>query len=80
MTEQEAAGCRIGDVGDYQGQRATIVRIYRHTGTARDGFHARFHVKTEHGTDYHEVDYRELTLLSEAGRGGVSTSVVKNTP
>jgi hypothetical protein len=66
MTEQEAAGCRIGNAVEYQGQRATIVWIFRHPGVARDGFHARFHVRTAHGADYHDVDYPDLTLISEA--------------
>jgi hypothetical protein len=65
MTEQEAMGCSPGKLVEYQGHRATVVISFLRGG-ASDGFHARFHIKTDGGIDFHDVDYRELTLLSEA--------------
>jgi hypothetical protein len=65
MMEQEAKSCGPGEPVEYQGQRATVVIMFLR-GKDFGGFHARFHVKTEHGADYHDVDYPDLTLISEA--------------
>jgi hypothetical protein len=64
MTEEEAQGRMIGDVVEYQGQPATIVRVHMHQGLGRDPFRASFHIKTADGADYHDVDYRLLTLVA----------------
>jgi hypothetical protein len=66
MTPDEAMRCDIGSLVEYLGKPVTITRAYRYQGVGRDAYRVGYHVRAANGTDYHDVDYRLLTLLAEA--------------